>query len=327
MACLAARAANRAKDALYNPLLDRWWVRAMRGVVTCLLYHRVDDPDRHPFLLRGGSPVISPEELESDIQLLIGLGARFLTFADIRAGHFVAEDEIGVIVSFDDGFRDNYTTGLEVLESSHVKAVFFQTSGLIDAQDLLWEHALYWHIRDASAAAGFLKAAGSVFPQVMRADALQTMCHLRETLGPEPIGELLEVLRKEDETRAVALSIYPRREHVRRARALGHEIGSHGHRHLKRTSIEADAFEQELASSLAALKGMLDEAPLAFSYPFNSYKTGDREVTGRYFRQAATVDSARITANTDPLWLPRFSWPGPARNAMRQRRWLLTGRI
>ena len=50
----------------YNRFLDRLWAGGMRGFVTCLLYHRVDDPGRHGFLGRGGSPVITPDDLARD---------------------------------------------------------------------------------------------------------------------------------------------------------------------------------------------------------------------------------------------------------------------
>jgi hypothetical protein len=34
-----------------------------------------------------------------------------------------------------------------------------------------------------------------------------------------------------------------------------------------------------------------------------------------------------ITPETDFYRVPRFTWPGPAKNRLRQRRWLLTGVI
>ncbi len=299
----------------------------MRGVVTCLLYHRVDDPARHEFLRHGGSPVIPPEELARDLRFLRDLGARFLTFADLRAGQFVEAGEAGIIVSFDDCFRDNYTTGLDVLERFAVKAVFFQTSAFVDARDLLWEQALYWHTRDARAAGRFLRAAASSFPEVARADASRAVFLLREGAAPERINALLGELGSEDESRAVAGDIYPVAEDVRRARSRGHEVGSHGHRHLKRSTIDAPTFERELAESRAVLARIVGEAPGAFSYPFNSYEPGDAAVTRRYFAQAATVDAMRIARDTDPMWMPRFTWPGIPRNSLRWRRWLLTGRV
>jgi peptidoglycan/xylan/chitin deacetylase (PgdA/CDA1 family) len=299
----------------------------MRGVVTCLLYHRVDDPARIAFLQRGGSPVIAAEDLERDLRFLQGIGVHFLTFADLRAGHFVGREEIGIIVSFDDCFRDNYTTGLALLERLGVKAVFFQTSAFIDSAELQWEQALYWHSRDDGHAAQFRERARPYFPEPLPADPLDAVAWIRESAGPDRIDPLLAEMEGDDEAGAVASAIYPRAEDVRKAQALGHEIGSHGHRHLKRTSIDAACFERDLADSQHALARVLGQPVAAFSYPFNSYERADGPITRRYFAQAATVDSQRITRDTDPLWIPRFTWPGPPPNALRRRRWLLTGRI
>jgi peptidoglycan/xylan/chitin deacetylase (PgdA/CDA1 family) len=114
---------------------------------------------------------------------------------------------------------------------------------------------------------------------------------------------------------------------LRRARESGHEIGSHGHRHYKRSSIDAELFEDELHRSSQRLAGILDQVPAAFSYPFNSYLPGDKDICARYFQQVATVDGEPIARSCNPLEIPRMNWPGPARNGLRARRWLWTGRI
>jgi peptidoglycan/xylan/chitin deacetylase (PgdA/CDA1 family) len=108
---------------------------------------------------------------------------------------------------------------------------------------------------------------------------------------------------------------------------MGHEIGSHGHHHCKRANIADVEFEQELVTSRAALREILGEEPRSFSYPFDSHLPGDAGICRRYFLTAATVAKRRIERDTDPMWLPRFTWPGPARNSLRMRRWLLTGTI
>jgi len=48
---------------LFSSILDDFWVDRLRGKVTCLLYHRVDDPANHRFLK---VPVISPAGLEKE---------------------------------------------------------------------------------------------------------------------------------------------------------------------------------------------------------------------------------------------------------------------
>lgn len=112
-------------------------------------------------------------------------------------------------------------------------------------------------------------------------------------------------------------------EDFRRAYAAGHELG-HGHHQYPRTSIDSTAFVAELRQSLRLLGELLGQAPQMFSYPFNSYLPGDDELGRPHVQQLVNVDGAMINAATAPLALPRFTWPGPHRNAGRQRR-LWTG--
>ncbi|WP_254947625.1 hypothetical protein [Cyanobium sp. N.Huapi 1H5] len=139
------RAVNRAADLLFLPPLDRLWLRRLRGKVLCLLYHRVDEPGREPFLDRFGVPPIPAEELAAELGVLQRRGARFLTYADLRAGRFPAGSDFGVIVSFDDGLRCNYEQGMDVLQSLGIPAVFFQSTAMHAGGELVWEHALYWY--------------------------------------------------------------------------------------------------------------------------------------------------------------------------------------
>lgn len=326
------RVANRLADLLFVPPMDRWWRRRMCGRVACLLYHRVGEPGDDAFLTRGGSPVIRADQLARELRFLQGLGARFGTFADLRAGWFPGDDEVSVIVSFDDGFRSNYDTGLDVLESLGIHAVFFQVTGMIDANALLWEHALYWHTRDDESAHRFAEALRKMARGLSPpgASGREVVVHLREQApGPE-IERLLDEVQGTlgDEGQAeAARRAYPTAEAILRAHEGGHEIGSHGDRHYKRATIDDPTFETDLARSVGVLTDLLGRAPEAFSYPFNSYRTGDGAIVGRHFRQAATVDKRAIERGTDPLWIPRFTWPGHPRNALRHRRWLLTGTI
>jgi peptidoglycan/xylan/chitin deacetylase (PgdA/CDA1 family) len=290
------RLANRGKDLLFVSPLDRMWIGAMRGAVTCFLYHRVGDG---PSFLDRGGPAIAVAELERDLHILQSIGVTFMTFEDLRNGHFPAAREIGVIISFDDCLASNYTVAAPLLERAGARGTFFQITSLVDSKTLLWEHALYFH-----------------------AARVPNLESLREETAPDVLAPLL------DEAGAVdAGDLYPTSAQLREARQRGHEIGSHGHRHYKRSNISDATFESELAASSSTLESILGEKPLAFSYPFNSYLPGDDAICARHFSQAVTVDKHRIDRDTNPLWLPRFTWPGPAKSALRQRRWLLTGRI
>jgi peptidoglycan/xylan/chitin deacetylase (PgdA/CDA1 family) len=330
---ILSRLQNRSKDLLFLPLFTKFWLNRARGKVICLLYHRVDDPGNNSFLTRGGSPVISPEELRGDLKFLRSLGAHFLTFSDLRNGIFPETSEFGVIVSFDDCFRDNYTEGLELLESLHIKGVFFQTTGMISATTLLWEHLLYWFNRDENSFEAFSHFAKryAESAEIKKQSGQKLIEYIRESLPLKTqrtfLEDATEHLTSKEDLREIAQKIYPSSELIQKAHRLGHEIGSHGHNHYKRENIDEETFEQELCLSAKTIKQVIGKEPEIFSYPFSSYFDGDKTICSKYFSQAATVDKDFITRLSDPMHLPRFTWPGSAPNPCRRRRWLLTGTI
>jgi peptidoglycan/xylan/chitin deacetylase (PgdA/CDA1 family) len=276
-------------------------------------------------------PPIRPQELAAELAFLRRHGARFLTYADLRAGRFPAAGEFAVIVSFDDGLRCNYEEGMDVLQALGIPAVFFQSTGMLAGEGLVWEHALYWYGSHPTLAPRLEELARRRLdlPADLRGEAL--IARLRDATPMARVRELLAELAEQwgtaGELLAAADGLYPSEDHLRRARNAGHEVGSHGHHHVPRCSISAAEFEQELVRSSAVLGGVLGEAPKSFSYPFNSHLPGDAQICGRLFRQVATVDGALLTPATPALALPRFTWPGPHANPLRRRRWLWTGTL
>jgi peptidoglycan/xylan/chitin deacetylase (PgdA/CDA1 family) len=286
-------------------------------------------------MTRGGVPTIDPDELASDLAYLKRNGARFLTFDDLRAGQFPSEREWAVIVTFDDCFHDNYTQGIEVLSTLGIKAVFFQASGLIDAQELIWEHRLYWYSRNDQVATRLLRLSNAV----LASSGLAPIDHqdrvvdnLREQI---PFAITADILRRASTDAALNDSmpqlpgrLYPTAEQVRGARRAGHEIGCHGHLHFKRANIPVALFCSDLNHSKAVLTNTLGEVPASYSFPFSSFDASDTEICRALFDVAATVERNRLIERpADRVLAPRFTWPGPARNGFRKRRWLLTGTI
>jgi peptidoglycan/xylan/chitin deacetylase (PgdA/CDA1 family) len=331
------RLANRALDIAYFPGCAWLTSRQRRGYVACLLYHRVVMPSKDPysFLTRGGVPAIDPDELASDLSYLKRNGALFLTFDDLRSGRFPSEREWGIIVTFDDCFYDNYTQGLEVLSTLGIKAVFFQTSGLVDAHELIWEHQLYWYSRNDQVTAQFHRLVNPVLASM----GLATIAHqndvvhtLREKIPLAITADILKTASKDPELTGsmpqLPGRLYPTAEQVRGARRAGHEIGCHGHLHFRRANISTAFFRSDLERSKSVLTDILGEAPSSYSFPFSDFGRGDAEVCRMLFDVAATVERKRvIERSADRVTAPRFTWPGPAKNRFRKRRWLLTGTI
>jgi peptidoglycan/xylan/chitin deacetylase (PgdA/CDA1 family) len=295
--------------------------------VRCLLYHRVGRVGDCEFLDRYGAAAIEPDSFARDLRFLREQGARFLTFADLRAGIFPGPDEFGVIVSFDDGTRDVYEFGLPIVESEGARAVVFQISGLVDSRTLIWEHLLYWLWQDPAHRAELVRQLRDIpgFEGLDGSDG-----NIDRIRYPPSVEDLERVLRKMSvnfvgKLAPIASSLYPGAEHLRAAAARGHEIGSHGRGHYPRPGLDDARFEEELQSSRADLEAVLTRDVHAFSHPFSLHRDGDLPVLAKHYRQAAVVEPRPIRADTNPLALPRLNWPGKFPNDLRWRRWIWTG--
>ena len=334
MITLAHRIANRSKDfVLFNPFFESFWVNRMRGRVAAMLYHQVQGGAETEFLTRGGSPNISAAELCSDLTFFKKHGARFFTFADLIAGQFPEKDEIGIAVCFDDCFLNNYVAGLSVLNDLSIPATFFQTTALVDATDLLWEHKLYWHTRSDEMCVRFVTLAADCLgkPEYLSYSAEVLVRTLRECI---PFVDCERVIAAADEKlstlaerTAVAALIYPSAAQVRSAAHNGHEIASHGHRHLFRASVTRSEFSDDLKRSAQILSDISGRRPQTYSFPFDNWTSEDQSTVLEIFKAASTVSKKPVLRDGSRTLVPRFTWPGAARNAFRHRRWLVTGMI
>jgi peptidoglycan/xylan/chitin deacetylase (PgdA/CDA1 family) len=328
---LLSRLANRSRDALFLPPFDGLWRRRLSGKVMALLYHRVDQPGNVPFLDQCGVPPIPPQELAGELLFLKDQGATFLTFDDLWQGRTPEPGGFGVIVSFDDGFRDNYSNGLRVLDQLAIPGVLFQATAMLRPGTLIWEHTLYWFWQEPVRAAALIDLARRRFPACRSLSGEPLLGFLREGMPMREVerllAELCHAFGSAGELEGLAEELYPQQADLVAARQAGHQIGSHGHHHYPRHCLNDEEFEAELTTSRAILAGILGRAPRAFSYPFNSHQAGDEQICGRHFQQVVTVDARPIEAGTSPLSLPRFTWPGPHRHGLHRRRWLWTGRL
>lgn len=324
------RILNRSRDYLVAlPTIERRWVDRLKGKVSCLLYHRVEAYGDFDFLDRGGSPVISEPDFDRELSYLKQLPVKFYTLSDLSNGKFPDSDTIGIVICFDDGFKCNYIQGLRLLDQHGITAVIFQCTGYINAPSLNWEHLLYWLDQNPATRQALVARLSSL--SVPKQPANMPMAFFRETMDSSMIEALTRGLVDEFGLGAqiadMAKRLYPDRKMIVNAMNQGIEIASHGHHHYKRDTVSEEKFMTDLRQSKTELSSISGQQEWAYSYPFNSFLTGDHDLVKRHFRLIAYVAPDRIDR---PLTeysgiIPRLNWPGPSTNQYRMKRWLLTG--
>ena len=324
------RLLNRSKDYLFAlPAVERNRIDRLKGKVSCLLYHRVEDYGKHAFLDDGGSPVISEPDFDRELSYLRQLPTKFYTLSDLGRGDFPDDNTIGIVICFDDGFNCNYKQGIRLLKKHGISAVFFQCTGFIESQSLNWEHLLYWLDHNPKTHRSLLERLNHSAFKTAAGD--KPAAYFRENIDSKLIEEqtraLVEQFGLGGQITDLANQLYPDTQTVVNAFHDGFEIASHGHNHYKRDTVSDDIFLCDLKQSKTALCGISGEQSFSYSYPFNSYSRTDHDRVSQYFSRIAHVAIERIDQplNEKPGLIPRLTWPGISANRYRMKRWLLTG--
>src|SRR5438045_3267414 len=123
-------------------LLERVGATARPGLVV-LTYHRIAEPGANPFY----DPVISatPESFCAQIEWLRGR-VRILTLPELLAQLESGSPwrEPAALLTFDDGYRDNFEVAVPILRERNVPATFFLPTAFLEAPRLpWWDHVAY----------------------------------------------------------------------------------------------------------------------------------------------------------------------------------------
>lgn len=238
-------------------LLGRW-----RGVLV-LNHHRIgdrrhtpwdpavfsasaDELDRELRTLARLTEVISPDELERALHA--GLGRR-------------------VLITFDDGYRDNYELALPLLRGHGLTATFFLTSGFLDERRAAWWDEVAWIVRhgERPGAGGDTEA------------AIATLIARYKTL---PAGEgehfLDDLGRRLGSGRCppeATQALWITWEMARELRAAGMSIGGHTVTHPVLAGLPRERQREEIAGCAQRLRDELGEPMRWFAYPVGAHDT------------------------------------------------------
>jgi len=177
-----------------------------------------------------------------------------------------------VIITFDDGYRDNHDHAFRILRSHRVPATFFVATGFIDRPTLPWWDEIASLVRRTQAdrllLSGYLAK-----PIVLDGDQRDAVIHqLLETYKalPSPAAtELLAQLRSESEVDDVAIvrNHWMTWDMIRDMHAHGMTIGGHTMNHPVLSRMSAQQQYDEIAGCGARIRDELGVRMDYFAYP------------------------------------------------------------
>ncbi len=251
----------------------RW--RNLRPGLYVFNYHRVGDAKATQF----DPNVFSCDEAHFDEQLAT-IKSRFqlVTIADltkILESGCSSETPLALI-TFDDGYRDNYTNAFPILKAHRISAVFFLPTSFIGSQSVPWWDEIAWMVKTTQRETIVLPGSQSI-----RVDPQSIRHTIRETLqafkrDAAPVGVKLQRLRSAMDCRMpadAAASLFMNWDEIREMRAAGMEFGSHSLSHTILAHLGEDEQFEELSKSREIIERELGETISSVAYPVGGSAT------------------------------------------------------
>jgi peptidoglycan/xylan/chitin deacetylase (PgdA/CDA1 family) len=251
-------------------------------------YHRIGDA--------GGSPF--------DRELLSATAEGFEEQMSFLARHFdvVGLDDLAglsdapkgrkVLVTFDDGYRDNYEFAYPILRAKGLKAAFFITTGFLDEGGLAWWDEIAWMVRNSKVARLPAREWLSAELSMAKPDQDEAICRLLRLYKSLPgarCDEYVEWLGEQTGSgrcsSAEACATWMTWDMVREMRAGGMSIGGHTVNHPILARLEADEQVREIQGTVERIRAELGEPMRWFAYPVGGRDTFNDD-TRRALRQA-----------------------------------------
>jgi len=228
-------------------------------------------------------------------------------------------DRPACLITFDDGWADNYEVAFPVLRDRGMPAVVFLSTATVGTHEIFWtERAarLLSLLYQRSRGAAPKQSEGVLEPpdlqrllarKIRREDFLDRVIEdLKSAHEAERnafLAELSGLIDDEEKPRAWIMN-WDQIEEMARS---GIAFGAHGHTHRILVGLDPGQMEMEIAEPARIIGEKLGRTPLAFCYP-----NGDaddpvvQKVRDAGYRAAFSVEQGVVTPGLDRLRLPRI---------------------
>ena len=301
-------------------------MRRDRTLILC--YHRVAEGVEDPFHLcvRPGNFAAHLEEVSRSREPS--------TLDDVP----VSSRRPRVVVTFDDGYRDNLTNALPIAESKGVPITFFVTSGILGNHNGFWWGRLGTllrarpsHVRELDLPVGGRNVRLPVGSSGIRAD----LDSVRRHLLPLRVTEIERALDAVSDQWQVGSASPPDAQTLnpedllRLAASDTVTIGAHTVDHVRLRDRPAREQRDTISGSKRELEQSIGRTVSHFAYPFGRRDDFDDRsvdaVRSAEFDTACTAIPGMAHSSTDPYRLPRrmvMDW-GRLRFRIQMQRWKL----
>jgi peptidoglycan/xylan/chitin deacetylase (PgdA/CDA1 family) len=281
-----------------------------------LLNHRVLDIDDPEMLYSIPGMTITPAVLEAQLNFLKK------RFKILSTGSLQELLEKGmplphrsVLITFDDGWRDNYVNALPILKAAGVPAIIFITAGLVETADMVWFNKAIMIFKSGKIEPEKIM---SIVRSICRdpappAELPEDIVGFVDMLKPyniKVINEVLDRLFKESCLEKNNNSDYRNIlswDEIAEMKSAGIEFGSHGMSHGILPLLGREDIKWELAQSKKIMESKIGSAIDTFAYPNGDYNSEIIDITGEAgYKCAFGTEIGAKDAYKNRFTLPRL---------------------
>jgi peptidoglycan/xylan/chitin deacetylase (PgdA/CDA1 family) len=304
-----------------------WQVIALRRKAVVLMYHRVLTCDEQR--LTGSHPaiIVGRETFAKHMALL---KRRFVVlsldeFAD-RMERKIPFPDSSCLITFDDGWKDNATNAMPVLQRYALPAVVFLPVNYIGANRLFWQEALVHLTVSAVMAVREDATRARHLSELLAAVRLDSILELPD---PDPRSAIIQAIMRSKGTPPSVMESTLREigdelgitlddlvgtdgflkwDEVEDMSRNGIAFGGHGAEHRLLTYVSHDEAKGEIDVSKEMLGRRFEKTVPAFSYP-NGYFTSEvvALVKGAGYRLAFITSRGFVSCADDPYTIRRLN--------------------
>ncbi|MCU0595710.1 MAG: polysaccharide deacetylase family protein [Desulfobacterota bacterium] len=281
-----------------------------RAVILC--YHRVVEGNPDPYSIPG-----TQADLQRFTDQVRGL---FRKYRIIPFSVLVEKLKKGVldpndlVLSFDDGFRDNATLAYPVLKRYGVAAFFFVSPATPGRSSLIWNNRVWW-LMNRRTCGDSLSWNGRALPLGTEAERIRARDLINQTLAPMKEEEREAVFDQVARALGSAAQqpehddVMMRPEEISGMIAGGlAEFGSHSLTHPLLPLCDEHQLRHEVLGSKKALEEALGRPVAHFAYPGGAYDEKTlHSVRNAGYEAAVTTREGLVGIGDDPFLLPRVN--------------------
>jgi len=265
-------------DVLFNSKLVNLFKRLpMRNKLIVLNYHRIRPHDpQFRTAFDDGVYTVDEDEFARQIKWLkhntLILSEKDLIDHHGKSGFLPPRTSAPcVVITFDNGYRDNYTIAFPILKYFETPAILFVTTQMINARQLSWWDIMAYLIKHSRKP--FIAFNGKKFflPD-QKQDAIMFFQQQMKQKQYEQTKYLLSELSETCDVRLPDVALQAREiltwEEIREMAHHQVAIGSHTHTHRMLSSISLISQKEEMILSKLIIEKHIDNPVLSISYPF-----------------------------------------------------------